>query len=58
MLPDIRQSDYQYAVPRFDLDRNDVVDLMSELKGFHENFTDCLIGICFFDLSKNTSSAG
>lgn len=41
MLPDIRQSDYQYAVPRFDLDRNDVVDLMSELKGFHENFSDC-----------------
>ena len=41
MLPDIRQSDYQYAVPRFDLDRNDVVDIMSELKGFHENFSDC-----------------
>lgn len=41
MLPDIRQSDYQYAVPRFDLDRNDVVDMMSELKGFHENFSDC-----------------
>jgi len=41
MLPDIRQSDYQYDVPRFDLDRNDVFDLMSELKGFHENFADC-----------------
>lgn len=41
MLPDIRQSDYQYAVPRFDLDRNDVVDMTSELKGFHENFSDC-----------------
>lgn len=41
MLPDIRQSDYQYAVPIFDLDRNDVVDMMSELKGFHENFSDC-----------------
>jgi len=41
MLPDIRQSDYQYAVPRFDLDRNDVADMMSELKGFHENFSDC-----------------
>ncbi|MFA7061256.1 MAG: IS701 family transposase [Pedobacter sp.] len=41
MLPDIRQSDYQYAVPRFDLDRNDVYDLVSELKGFHENFSDC-----------------
>jgi SRSO17 transposase len=41
MLPDIRQSDYQYAVPRFDLDRNDVYDMVSELKGFHENFSDC-----------------
>jgi len=41
MLPDIRQSDYQYAVPRFDLDRNDVTNMMSELKGFHENFSDC-----------------
>jgi len=41
MLPDIRQLDYQYAVPRFDLDRNDVADMMSELKGFHENFSDC-----------------
>ena len=41
MLPDIRQSDYQYAVPIFDLDRNDVVDMTSELKGFHENFSDC-----------------
>jgi SRSO17 transposase len=41
MLPDIRQSDFLYSVPKFDLDRNDVFDLMSELKGFHENFTDC-----------------
>jgi SRSO17 transposase len=41
MLPDIRQSDFLYPVPRFELDRNDVFDLMSELKGFHENFTDC-----------------
>jgi SRSO17 transposase len=41
MLPDIRQSDLLYPVPKFELDRNDVFDLMSELKGFHENFTDC-----------------
>jgi SRSO17 transposase len=41
MLPDIRQSDFLYSVPRFELDRNDVFDLMTELKGFHENFTDC-----------------
>jgi SRSO17 transposase len=41
MLPDIRQSDFLYSVPRFDLDRKDVYDLLSELKGFHENFADC-----------------
>jgi SRSO17 transposase len=41
MLPEIRQTDYLYAVPRFDLDRNDVHDLLNELKGFHENFADC-----------------
>jgi SRSO17 transposase len=41
MLPEIRQSDYLYPVPKFDLDRSDVVDLAQELKGFHENFADC-----------------
>ncbi|MBU0910458.1 MAG: transposase, partial [Proteobacteria bacterium] len=41
MLPEIRQSDYLYSVPKFELDRNDVFDLACELKGFHENFTDC-----------------
>ena len=41
MLPEIRQSDYLYSVPQFELDRNDVSDLACELKGFHENFADC-----------------
>ncbi len=41
MLPEIRQSDYLYAVPKFELDRSDVSDLALELKGFHENFADC-----------------
>jgi len=41
MLPDIRQLDYKYAVPKFDLVRDDIPDLITELKGFHENFTDC-----------------
>lgn len=43
MLPEIRQSDYLYNVPKFELDRNDVADLASELKGFHENFADCFL---------------
>jgi len=41
MLPEIRQSDYLYKVPKFELDRADVSDLAHELKGFHENFADC-----------------
>jgi hypothetical protein len=41
MLPEIRQSDYLYVVPKFELDRNDVSNLAHELKGFHENFADC-----------------
>ena len=41
MLPEIRQADYLYPVPKFDLNRNDVSDLAHELKGFHENFADC-----------------
>lgn len=41
MLPEIRQSDYLYNVPKFELDRNDIVDFAEELKGFHENFADC-----------------
>lgn len=41
MLPDIRQSDYLYNVPKFELDRDDVSDFAKELKCFHENFFDC-----------------
>jgi len=41
MLPEIRQTDYLYKVPKFELDRNDVSDFALELKGFHENFADC-----------------
>jgi SRSO17 transposase len=41
MLPEIRQTDYLYKVPQFELDRNDVIDFAQELKGFHENFADC-----------------
>jgi len=41
MLPEIRQTDYLYEVPKFELDRDDVLDFAEELKGFHENFVDC-----------------
>ena len=41
MLPDIRQNDYLYNVPKFELDRSDITGLLAELKGFHEHFADC-----------------
>jgi hypothetical protein len=41
MLPEIRQTDYLYEVPKFELDRNDIIGFAEELKGFHENFVDC-----------------
>ncbi len=40
MLPDIRQTDYLYQVPKFALDRGDIVDMAKELTGFHEYFAD------------------
>jgi len=43
MLPEIRQTDYLYAVPKFELERKDVSNLALELKGFHENFADCFL---------------
>jgi SRSO17 transposase len=41
MLPTIRSDEYLYAVPKFDLDKDDVKDFMNELSGFHEQFADC-----------------
>jgi SRSO17 transposase len=43
MLPDIRQTDYLYDVPKLELDRSDVSSLLLELKGFHEHFADCFL---------------
>ncbi len=41
MLPEIRTSGDIYAIPQFDLDRNDVEDFLDMLKGFHAEFSDC-----------------
>jgi SRSO17 transposase len=41
MLPEIRQTDYLYEVPKFELDRDDILGFSEELKGFHANFVDC-----------------
>jgi SRSO17 transposase len=41
MLPECRSDEYQYAVPQFDINKNDVKDFMHELEGFHGMFGDC-----------------
>jgi len=38
MLPEIRQNDFLFSVPKFDIDKNDVDGFLNELVGFHENF--------------------
>lgn len=43
MLPEVRQSDYLYSVPKFDLDPNDINGFFNELRGFHEQFADCFL---------------
>lgn len=41
MLPIMRCDEYLYSVPKLDLERSDVINFMNELKGFHEQFSDC-----------------
>ena len=41
MLPKIRQNEYLFSIPLFDINKNDVNDFLDELAGFHENFADC-----------------
>jgi SRSO17 transposase len=41
MLPQIRNEDYLFSIPKFDLNKKDIKEFHKELKGFHENFHDC-----------------
>jgi len=41
MLPVTRCEEHLYTVPKFDLNKSDIKDFTSELKGFHEQFVDC-----------------
>ena len=36
MLPECRTAGDPYAIPEFDLEREDVEDFLGELKGYHE----------------------
>jgi SRSO17 transposase len=41
MLPAMRKNEYLNPVPKFDLKKSDIKDFTNELKGFHEQFSDC-----------------
>jgi SRSO17 transposase len=41
MLPALRNDEYLYSVPKFDLKKSDIKGFAHELKGFHEQFSDC-----------------
>jgi SRSO17 transposase len=41
MLPQIRNQEHLFAVPKFSITKGDVKDFIHELKGFHEVFIDC-----------------
>jgi len=41
MLPEIRNQEYLYSVPKFNVSDGDVKNFINELKGFHQVFSDC-----------------
>jgi SRSO17 transposase len=41
MLPDCRNQDAIFSIPKFNIDKKEVEAFTDELKGFHEEFKDC-----------------
>lgn len=41
MLPQSRNNENLFAVPKFDIKKEDIKDFLNELRGFHEIFSDC-----------------
>ena len=41
MLPDCRNEGDPYSIPKFSVEGSDVEEFMEELKGFHNEFSDC-----------------
>jgi SRSO17 transposase len=41
MLPEIRNQEHLFSVPKFTITKGHVKDFIHELKGFHEVFSDC-----------------
>jgi SRSO17 transposase len=41
MLPECRNDDATFSIPKFTVEKKEVEGLMDELKGFHDEFKDC-----------------
>ena len=41
MLPQVRNDEYLFSIPKFNIKKDDVNDFTHELEGFHEVFSDC-----------------
>jgi SRSO17 transposase len=41
MLPQIRNDEHLFSIPKFDVKKEDIEKFHNELKGFHEVFRDC-----------------
>ena len=41
MLPEIRNRDTIFSIPKFSLEKEEVEGFIDELQGFHEEFQDC-----------------
>ena len=41
MLPEIRNEEHLFSIPKFTVSNDDVKNFTNELKGFHEVFSDC-----------------
>jgi SRSO17 transposase len=41
MLPQIRNGEYLFSIPKFDIKKEDVEDFHNELRGFHDVFREC-----------------
>ena len=41
MLPECRNDDATFSIPKFTVEKKEVEDFIDELKGFHEEFNDC-----------------
>ena len=41
MLPECRQNEYLFPVPKFDVTKDDVGSFINQLECFHDEFKDC-----------------